>query len=141
MSQFNDPTFGAPPPPKKKSSATMWIIILLLLVLGVPVLCCGGIMGGFFMVGRNVLAAQMKSEFQNHAAVQEHIGADMDATLNFSASTAEQQQHPNEKVLVFDVKGSKGSGKIIATMPQQPGAQGINSAVLRTSDGKDITLK
>jgi hypothetical protein len=142
MSQFQDPAFGAPPP-KKKSSATMWIIIAILGVfVGLPLVCCGGC----FLMGKaaiNAGSAQIAKELENSPAIQEHLGANLTMSMNFIETANEQQkQGGNDKIIVFDASGSKGSGKIIGTT-SQGGQQGqtLESATLRMPNGQEFKVK
>jgi hypothetical protein len=138
MSQFNDPTFGNPPP-AKKSSTMMWIIILLVVLLGLPLLCCGGCMA-LGMWGINMGSAQIASELQGTAPVQEHLGDNLTMKMNFTKTMEEQQKAGgNDDIVAFDATGSKGSGTVIVTT-SKGGADTFESATLRLPDGREFPL-
>ena len=136
MSQFNDPTFGNPPP--KKSSTVKIVIIVLVVLLLIFGACCGGCVAmGWF--GLNVASQQMATELKDEPAVKEHLGDNLELTTNFTAIVEEQKKTPEGKqVMVFDAKGTKGSGTIIVR-PREGG--GLESATLRLPDGREIPIK
>jgi hypothetical protein len=139
MSQFNDPAFGTPPP-KKKSSAMMWVLIVLGSFMGLGLVCCGGC----YFMGRaaiNAGSAQIAKELENSPAVQEHLGANLKMSMNFVETANEQQKQGNDKIIVFDASGSKGSGKIIGVTSQGGGAQALESATLRMPNGQEHMVK
>jgi hypothetical protein len=67
MANYHDDFRPQPPPPRSSSSVWIWLILLLFVV---PMLVCGGICGGFFLLGRR--AAENVQEFAQEV-VQEQI--------------------------------------------------------------------
>ncbi|MCO6459502.1 MAG: hypothetical protein J5I93_29670 [Pirellulaceae bacterium] len=124
------------PPPRKKKSAAVWILLVLGLGGGLVLLvCCGG-MGFLSWTGMKMAGQQMAAKVQHTEAVQEHIGDIQSSTINFTATTKAQQESGNSQAIVFDLKGTKGNGKLIAT------AQGENllDATLELPSGELIPL-
>jgi len=103
--------------PKKRSSSnnqkkTNWVLWVILGIGGVGVamlVCCGGL--AYF--GLDVVNQVVEVQFADHPAVVEHIGDLEDVSTNFLA-TGNESEKRGEDYLVFEVKGSKGNGKIIA---------------------------
>ncbi len=126
-------------PPRKTGGKGLWIGCGIAGLLGV-LLCCGGFgMLGYF--GLNVMGDMVQAEVENSPTVIEHFGDIESMSMNFTATAEEAQNVPpgEGSPLVFDVRGSKGSGRIVAR--QSPGAQGIESAVLITSTGQRFPIE
>lgn len=137
MAQFNDPTFGNPAPPPR-SSSMKWVIIVLVVLTLLGTVCCGGCVAIIYF-GTQQLALQIASDIQDNPAVQEHLGDDVQLTMNLEASSTEQQQR-GRQVWVFDAEGSKGSGTVIV-LPSRGGAKPYESAILRLPDGQELPLE
>jgi hypothetical protein len=108
---YNDPGFGQPVK-QSGNKALYWILgIVSAVTIGGALVCCGG---GYFLVRftTNELAKQFRGPVQNSPEVAEHIGDIEDMTLSFQAMQAAGDQGK----LVFEVKGSKGSGKVVVDM-------------------------
>lgn len=108
---YNDPAFGQPVPPSNNRTL-YWILgIVSAVTIGGALTCCGG---GYFLVqfATAQLATQFRAPVQNSPEVIEHIGDIEDMTLSFRAMQAAGDQGK----LVFEVKGSKGSGKVVVDM-------------------------
>jgi hypothetical protein len=122
-------------PPPKKSNAWLWILLgvggTLLLVCG----CCGGLfMFGFSQVGRPLML-QLNAD----PTSQQHLGTVTSAQLDFVASTkATEQAGGGGNIMVFNVKGDKGSGVVRAH--QAPGGGTLNNATLVLPSGEEIKL-
>ena len=146
------PGYGPPsyPPPQQSSSTTIWIVILVLvLVIGLPILlvavmfagCCG-LMGIGAYSAFQIPGEMLKQQYADDPVIAQHIGELQTVSINIAATGEEQQKQaaggvPGATIMVFDVRGSKGSGKIIAE--QQPDAQPghmFSKATLRTSQGE-----
>lgn len=129
---------GMQPPPKK--SSMLWLYILLG-VLGFFALgCCGCIGLGIWGMGKaqDELGKIMLAQAGQNPVVTEKLGDIRSARMNFIASTEESAKHEGEPGrLVFDVEGSKGSGKLIV---QQDGPEKLKFRELRLSSGETINL-
>lgn len=108
---YNDPSFGQPTPPSNNRTL-YWILgIVSAVAIGGALVCCGG---GYFLVNfaTTQLATQFRAPVQNSPEVAEHIGEIEDMTLSFRA----MQVAGDQGKLVFEVKGSKGAGKVVVDM-------------------------
>lgn len=103
-------------------------------------LCCGGFaMLGFFGLG--VVGDVVQAEVENSPTIIENIGEIDSMSLNLAATGEEAQgiQPGQATPMVFDVKGSKGDGKIVAQ--QSRTGQGIDSAVLVLPSGERLPIE
>jgi hypothetical protein len=140
---------GSFPPQQQSSSTIIWVVVLiLLLVIGLPILlvalvfvgCCG-LIGVGTTFALQMPADMAKQQFGNDPVIQQHIGQLQSVSLNLTGTSEEQQKQTTAgtNVMVFDVRGSKGSGQLIAE--QQPSQAGnspgkfFSKARLRTSQG------
>lgn len=147
------PDYGHPsyPPPKQSSSAVVWIVILVVvLVIGLPILAlavmflgCCGMLGLGAYAAFQIPAEAIKQQYADHPAIVEHIGEIHSVSINMTATGEEQQNHgedlgaPGSTWMVFDIRGSKGSGKIVAEQqPGDPPDQMFSKATLRTTEGE-----
>jgi hypothetical protein len=117
-------TLGGPPGmhPPRKSNAWLWILGIGGGILGLGLLCCG-CFGGLFYFGWGQMNEMVKQQIQNDPVIQEHIGEVYSVSANVMATGQEVQANPpppGDNVLVFDVKGSKGSGQLVGTQLEQP---------------------
>ncbi len=117
-------------PPKKKSMTWLWI---LLGVLGggavLACACCGGTSYWGMTAGALIVAKTL----EGNAVIDEHIGTIDSASFDFQATgEAGQKAGGDQKILVFDVKGSKGSGRVEGR--QGPDGR-FESGTLTTSQG------
>ena len=124
--QSTRPQYGKP-----KSSATKIVLIILGIVGGLGLLGCG-CCGGVWYWGVSNLSNVVKEQYSTHPTFQDKIGEVQKFSTNLTA-TGEQGQG----ALVFDVKGSKGSGQLIVR--DQQGAS-FGSATLIV-DGKSYPLQ
>lgn len=122
------------PPPKKGMSTGKILLIVFGSIGGLALLCCGGCVGIMF-VGFGEMETQLKSQYGNDPVVQEHLGGFTEVDYSFKGSIDESQGGTQN--MVFDVKGPKGSGRILAV--QSAGGTGFSSAVLRIN-GTDYDL-
>jgi hypothetical protein len=143
-----------PPSPDPReassSSSTIWIVILVLvLVIGLPIvgvavlfLGCCGMMGLGAYSAMQIPGEMARQQYANHPVVREHVGEVQSVSMNIAATADEQQQAgddlpPGTTIMVFDVRGSKGTGKIVAQ--QRAGADAkamFSNAKLRTDEGE-----
>jgi hypothetical protein len=134
---YGQDDFAQPPP--KKGGKGLLIGCGIVGLLGVLV-CCGGVaMVGVW--GPGIAGDAVRPEVENSATVIEHIGEIESMSLNFSATVEEAQSvEPGQQgLMVFDVQGTKGGGKIVAQ--QSPTSQGIDSAVLVLPSGERLPIE
>lgn len=128
---------GQSPYQQQPKSSMLWLWILLG-VGGVGLLCCGGC-GGLFYLGLNAAGGEMVARLNADPVAQEHLGTVTSATMDVMAMGEESQRAgPGKSILVFNVVGDKGSGKVIAE--QEPGAQQFKNARLRMPTGEEFPL-
>ncbi len=156
MSQFNNPypqqpygqkpVSGPPydPSPPRTSSGTNVILIILGIVLLIVVLFVAACVGLGFMASRAVstlgkevegmivepMANEMVQRYQDHAAVQEHIGEIETYHLENPGIDV-----VNRPVLRLEVEGDKGQGKIVFHR-----RMGRPQKVILEVDGQEILL-
>jgi|GEM_PF-2857308 hypothetical protein len=111
-------------PPAKKSS-NLKIILIVLGILGVMgVVCCGGLIGGGFWAANfamNMMGEAIRPLVANDQTVLEKIGDVQSISGSLMETGTYQQQSGQQNVIVFDIQGSKGSGKLIAKLKSDPG--------------------
>jgi hypothetical protein len=117
----SDP-YAAPP---AKRSSNLKVILIVLGVLGVlGMLCCGALIGGGFWAA-NFAMTTMGTAIQPLVAfdptVQEKIGDIQSIKGSLMETGTYAQQSGQQNVIVFDIQGSKGSGKLIAKLKSDPG--------------------
>ncbi len=140
----SNPYGAAPPPyqppgapydpygPKPSGGGSNWVLILLAIIFGsgaIICICCG-VSGyyGFQGVG-NIMGEEVAQSLEGNPVIEEHIGTINKCEWNFIAST----NHSDEDIMVFDVEGSKGSGKIYGELSDD--GEGLLSGELKTSSG------
>ena len=130
---FASSPFDKPPPPRR---SRVWLWILLgALGMGALVCCgCAGLMGFAWTQVGAPLQAQLKAD----PKAQEHLGTVNSATLDMSGvMEAAKDAKPGEPpVMVFQVRGDKGSGVVHA---RQEG-QNYRDAKLILPTGEEIEL-
>jgi hypothetical protein len=136
-------SFGPSQPPRKKSNAWLWILGVVglggLLICG----CCGGFGYFAFSQGMTMFANEARQRAEGDPAIVQHIGEINSVTTNFIKSTQETEKRGSgQSFLVFDVKGSKGSGELIGAQARQaqPGAM-FDSLELRIPSGEVIPIQ
>jgi len=144
MSQFpSSGQPGAPNPfgpaptyqPPKKSNAWLWILLGVGGVVVLSCVCCGG----FMMFGFNLVGKQIIAQLNSDPTAQQHLGTVSSASMDFVAiGEANKNKAGGRQYMVFDVKGSKGSGKVKAV--QTPGAQSFEDATLILPGGQEVKL-
>ena len=133
----NPGSFGQMPP-KKKSKLGLILGIVGGVGVVLALVCCGG---GYFVfnASMNIIGDQVKTQVQNHPAIQEHIGTIETSSMDFPASIKESDKAGGgNNRFVVHIKGSKGSGDVIGK--QQPGQQSLSDKILRLPDGKEFPL-
>ena len=136
------PTYGqddfAPARPRN-SNSKLWLGCGLASLLGLLV-CCGGF-AALSYFGMDMMGDLMRAEVEDSPTVIEHFGQLESMRFNISATAEEAQniQPGQGSPMVFDVQGTKGSGQIV--VQQSRSAQGVESAVLITSDGQRFPIE
>ncbi|MHC4959907.1 MAG: hypothetical protein ACYTGN_16200 [Planctomycetota bacterium] len=112
-------------------STTGWVVILgLVIAIVVGVVALGS-------WGLDVIAEQVKLDIQDHPLILEHIGSIETIELDFTASAAQD----DENAFVFNLKGSKGNGLLIAELETTDAdTEKVVAATLRVASGKVIDL-
>jgi hypothetical protein len=105
---------------------------------GVLLLVGGCCVGGYFLMtfGMDVVGEQVVKQIRDDPAVREHIGEIQECEWNMTASAAEG----GEDTLVFDLRGSKGSGRLTVETTDSGDEVEVLLATLRLSDGREIEL-
>jgi len=132
---YSDPGVRQPPP-KSNNQALYWILgIVSAVTIGGALVCCGG---GYFAVrfATGELANQFRRPIQASPEIAEHIGEIEDMTLSFTAMQAAGDQGK----LVFEVKGTKGAGKVEVDLAKTESEDFEEAFVLIKSDGTRVPL-
>lgn len=131
---------GMSQPPKRSSNTWLWVLgigggVMLLL-------CCGCGVGMYYAWQgvTGVMGGWVKEQVADDPVIKEHIGEVESVTLNLIAVGEEAERNPpvkGEEKLVFDIKGSKGSGKLLGSQIPQPGpGRVLRNMKLRTDKGE-----
>lgn len=123
---------------RRKSPSTSTVVIIVLAVIGGGgiLVCCGG-MGALFYFGAHVVAKEVELELRDNPVLIQHIGEIEDLRMDWTATAA----HPDQDVLVFTVRGTKGQGEVIVnTVTQFDENNQVQWATLRLPDGEEIPL-
>jgi hypothetical protein len=108
---------------------------LITVVVVIAVLAGGGYWA--FKAGTGMLAEQTKVAVRDNPVILEHIGNIEDITLDLKATAAAGE----EEFMVFQLKGSKGSGELKVNIKQvSDEAVAISQGTLRMEDGKTYEL-
>lgn len=143
-SSTNPYATSSQPTAPKKSNVLLYVLLGL---GGAAILACCGCGGAMYFTmqfGLSQAAAQLKPQLQSDPVVQEHVGDISDLGMNIMATGTEAQKNPNqakgEEKIVFDIKGSKGSGQVVGQMDQGAGQVRLRNAELRMSSGETFQL-
>lgn len=121
---------------RQTSSSGVWALILIIAAVvlgGGTLLCCGGLV--YF--GLNMMSAEVETELRDNARLREHIGEIQELTMDFTRSLASD----DDDVFVYNVRGTKGSGKLtVHHITGNDGNEIVLAASLRLSDGRTIDL-
>ncbi|MDX1948071.1 MAG: hypothetical protein SFU86_21915 [Pirellulaceae bacterium] len=150
FSQFSDfgqgggvnPCFTSaqtPPPPKSKA----WLWILLGVLGGGLVVCAGccgigyiGMQGAFSQLDSDMLA-----KLNADPVAQQHLGTITSVKGDFWASTRESEKRGGQRVFIFHVQGTLGSGDVIGNLTNGASGEGIEEAkLLLPGGGEPIDL-
>ncbi len=139
MSQFNEANFGNPPP-KKKTPVMMIVIILLVVLVVLPAICCG-VVAYFGASGVNSLMAagarEIVKSLEHSPVMEEHIGEVTKVDVSLTEIAQHAQKTGEERVMIINVEGSKGNGKLFLR-----GMQGnqFEQATLELPDGRSFPI-
>ena len=107
-----------------------------LIALLIFMVSCGG-GGGLVMMGMNMIAADIEVQLRDNEQLRAEVGEIQSLDVNWSRTFNED----NEDIMIFDLKGSEGSGELTVDSYSDDNAnEQIRSAVLRTSDGRTVEL-
>lgn len=123
----------APPPRSGGGHKVLWIVLGS--VAGVVLLgglCCGG----FVFVGFGALEDDIAAKLRDNPVLVEQIGTLESVDLNLTKSG----DYSDPDTMVYDVKGSKGSGVAIVKSRTVEGGEEIEKATLKLSDGREFEL-
>ncbi len=135
---LNDPQV-----PKQGSSVWLWILAIIGGIGLITVIVCCGVGYWGYSKGTQMVADELKSQISDHPVIEEHIGEVQSVQMNLGAvvEEAKKQQESGDQgpppSMVFDIKGSKGSGRIL--MRNEPGGQ-PTSVDLVLDDGSRHTI-
>lgn len=117
-----------------KGNKTLIIVLVVLAVLGV--VCCGGgalLMWGSVSMVQGALGEVVEGDLRASDDVRAEIGEIDSVSMNFTKTG----QLGENGVLVFDVKGTQGSGEVRARVA---GDQ-VSDIVFITADGREIQVE
>lgn len=145
MSQFSDMQSPQPPnpfaatptnyPPPRRSRAWLWI---LLGAGGMGALVCCGCLG-LFAFGWSQVGKGLQAQLNADPTATEHLGTVNSATLDIVATgEATEKEGGGQAVMVFQVQGTKGKGRVQAR--QAPGNQTFQDAKLVLPSGEEFKL-
>ncbi|QEG43638.1 hypothetical protein UC8_56900 [Roseimaritima ulvae] len=117
------PNPNVPPPTSTGSSSALKWVLGILAGLGLlTVLCCGGC----FLVakfGLDAVGTQVAEQVKDDPVIVEHIGNVESVDMEFIKTSQYQQETGDSDVMVFTIRGDKGSGTLKGgkTGPNQMG--------------------
>jgi hypothetical protein len=131
------------PPPRRGSRVLLWVFGGIGCLGVLALLCCGGLGYFGFRAGTGALTQSLKQEVAGNAFVEQEMGEVQTVSMNLMETGPEQKRRGGEgNWMVFDATGTKGDGKFIVQMSQQPQPGNMFSTIeLRTADGKSATIK
>lgn len=132
---YNDPSLR-PQPPKSNNRTLFWILgIVSFITIGGAIACCG--LGYFgIQMATKELATQFRGQIESSPEIAEHIGEVEDMTLSFQA----MQQAGEAGKLVFEIKGSKGSGQVSVDLSKAERQNTEEAFELILADGTRLPL-
>jgi hypothetical protein len=133
-----------PYPPPRRSSGCFWAL-LAGGILGASLLCCGAC-GGLVFFGLELIEDEIADSLKDDPVIQEHLGEVSSVELNMWESLREEMKNPTEadeeSWMAFDVKGSKGSGRVVGKSVTNPETdlEELKEGRLRLPDGRELPL-
>ena len=107
--------------------------------MGLFVCCGGGVLLVQFGVG--TLGDQLERQVASNPAIVEHIGDIESFEVNWSATIEEAQKTGEQDAgLIFEIKGSQGSGQLLVKQDKAGDGSSIDSATLILPDGTRIPI-
>jgi hypothetical protein len=88
--------------------------------------------------GVSMLASEYQRQLTGNPVIVEHIGEIESVEPSWSATFREAQnagQQGQETSFAFEIKGSKGSGTLLAEQDNRGGGTGLSTAILVMPDG------
>jgi hypothetical protein len=134
---------STPPNAPKKSNVLMYVLIGVGVTLLVGCSGCGGLMMWGGMNAMNLVASTLKPTLQSDPVIQEHIGDIQSLNMNFVATGQEgekNKQPAGQERVVFDIKGSKGSGQVVGKVEPAGQQVKLGNGELRMSTGEKFPL-
>ncbi len=131
-----DPRYGDPYPARQGSNVWLWVLATIGAMFLIGTLVCCGV--GYFIVsaGKDLIAEGAAQQLKDNPVIEEHIGIIEEIEMDFSeliTVASEQDEDDDTLTFVFEVHGSKGSGKI--HLRQDSADEEIESAELVMDDG------
>lgn len=128
---------------KKGTSKTCLVLGIIGGVMLFLLLCCG--VGGYFLMSFSgtAIATVAKDGLNQNPVVQEHLGEITEAELLWMETFEYVGETNKQSFYVFGVKGTKGSGKVIAKVANEGGQQPsvtTEGGELRMSTGEVFPL-
>jgi hypothetical protein len=97
--------------------------------------------GVLFYVGLEEATKQVRIELNNNPVARQHLGEVKSVSINWTATMEYAEKHPNEQnMVVFDLEGSKGRGKLIAKSGGGAGGKVIERGRLQLPSGEEIEI-
>ncbi|MEO1529103.1 MAG: hypothetical protein AAFX06_27095 [Planctomycetota bacterium] len=95
------------------SNTWLWVLgIIGGLMLVSAIACCGLVWYGGSQFS-NFVADAVMEEFKDDPMVVEHIGEITSSDMDFGEAMRASQNEDNVAVMIFNIEGDKGSGKIV----------------------------
>ncbi len=129
---------SGPSRPTRRGGIPWWVWVLMG-AGGMAVLACCGVCGGILYLGGSEIENEVAAELRDNPALVEHIGELEDLSYNFNDTYVKYAEE--DSIEVFDVRGSKGSGKItVSSETSITDELEIIWAKLETDSGDEVTL-
>ncbi|MEZ6058632.1 MAG: hypothetical protein R3C01_18175 [Planctomycetaceae bacterium] len=124
MSNFDDdlllPKGGNPPEKNNKTCLILGIVGGVILAM---LLCCGVASYFGMQFGGSALEMDVQHRFAGHPVVEEHLGELSEVKISWMEGFQYVGETKKEDFFVFNVKGTKGSGKLVLKFDQTPGKE------------------
>ena len=131
--------YGQAPPPRRSHP---WLWILLILGGGPVVLClgCGGCIYLGFTGNMKVMQDDLQARLGTDPVAQQHLGTIEKVEADFWASVEASQEAGREKRIIFNVRGSKGSGDVTGYLQAEAGRETVQECQLILPTGEELDL-